>query len=174
MTKSHALHALAAVALVATAVQPAIAEARASVTLDTVIAFDNPSDPWLSEASDRIFSSVWTKASTQLAVPGIGLTKVSTTAAGNGWVANDVPISGDWHGLRMTGFSLNGMPQSGVGSYVLHFADAPGQVVGTLDAMGFPVTGVGKDTRTGDADCGTKLRVDGEGLGSSFTISFAC
>lgn len=174
MTKSKAFHALAAAALVATAVQPAIAEARASVALDKVVAFDNPSDPWLTEESDRIFSSVWTKASSQLAVPGVGLTRISTSAAANGWVSNDIPISGDWHGLKMTGFSLNGVPQSGIGAYVLHFSDAPGRVIGTLNTMGFPIKAEGSETRTGDADCGTKLRVDGKGMGSTFTISFAC
>ena len=164
----------AAAALVAVAVQPAIAEPRSTIALDQVIAFDNPSDPWLSESSDRIFKSVWYKSSTQLAVPGVGLTMVSTSTADNGWVANDVPIRGDWHGLRMTGFSLNGVPQSGVGAYVLHFADAPGEVVRTLDAIGFPVAAVGRETRTGDESCGAKLRVDKDGLGSAFTISFAC
>ncbi len=173
MTKSTALHALAAVALAATALQPATAEARVSVALDKVVAFDNPADPWLSEDSDKIFNSVWTKASSQLAVPGIGLTKISTNAAADGWVSNHVPINGDWHGLKMTGFSLNGVPQSGVGAYVLHFAEAPGRVVGTLNSMGFPVK-AGSETRTGENDCGAKLRVDGKGMGSTFTISFAC
>lgn len=174
MTKSTALHALAAAALIATAIQPAIAEARASVALDKVVAFDNPSDPWFTQESDRLFSSVWTTATSELAVPGVGLTKISSSAAANGWVSNHVPISGDWHGLNMTGFSLNGLPQSGVGAYVLHFSDAPGRVVGTLGSMGFPVNSVGSETRTGDTDCGAKLRVDGAGLGSTFTISFAC
>ncbi len=74
----------------------------------------------------------------------------------------------------MTGFSLNGVPQSGVGAYVLHFSDAPGRVVGTLGTMGFPVKGIGSETRTGNSDCGARLRVDRQAMGSTFTISFTC
>lgn len=174
MTRLKTLALLSATAMIAVAAQPALAETRAA-TLDQVLAFDNPADPWLSQESDQLFSRVWTKASTGLSVPGVGFTKISTsTDAANGWTQNTLALAGEWHGLTLTGFSLNGVPHSGVGAYVLHFDESAANVVARLDGMGFPIAKVGSEARSGDADCGTRMRVDPQGGGSTFTIAFAC
>ncbi len=166
---------VAGTALFVTAAPADARTAPGAPDLSAVLSFDNPADPWLSEKSGGIFASVWTEASSGVTVPGIGLIKASSgDMAQPGWVSNALPMRGDWNGLSLTKFTLNGVPNSGVGSYALDFADAAPAVVARLDALGFPVDTVGAVTRTGDTDCGTALKVEKIADGSRFIISFAC
>ncbi len=172
-------HSLSLLALIAASsatfvALPAEADARAAGDLSAIIAFENPSDPWLSEKSDSIFSPVWAESKASLSIPGKGLVPVSAGDAPAGWSSNSVSLEGRWNGLAMTRFDLNGVPNSGIGSYVLHFNEAPATVVARLDRLGFPVRKVGSEVSTGDSDCGAKMRVEGQALTSTFTISFAC
>jgi len=155
---------------------PSLAQAAPSGTaaLERVIAFDNPSDPWLSERSSALFSPLWNQASASVAVPGIGLTRVSTSSTAAGWDIHRVALKGEWHDLTLSEFAMTGLPNSGIGAYELHFAESAKTTLARLQSMGFPLTGVGRAVQTGDAECGSKLSVSGDNSRSVFTISFSC
>lgn len=172
-----ALGVMASHAPVALAQDAARSTAQGTPSLDRLIAFDNPADPTLTEQSGALFGGIWTQASApaNLSLPGIGLVQVSTAAAPrSGWVSNTLALEGDWHGLSLTRFALNGLPDSGVGSYELFFRDSPAQVLATVQALGFPVAATGIEARTGDEGCGSRLVVESAAAGSVFRISFTC
>lgn len=154
--------------LAAAAMLASGATAQQQPQLEQAIAFQQDTVFQVQPESETIFDALWSNDSVN--VPELGLRQVSHSEAGaDGWVRNEMRIGADWNGLYMTKLGYDGIRQSGVGAYRMHFADSPSKVTAKLRAMGMKLDG-----RDDDAFCDTQAQIERDGGGTVLYISFVC
>ncbi len=135
--------------------------------LEKAIAFESKTVFDVKEESANIFDAMWQSDSINL--PELGLRKVSHSAPdANGWVRNEMQVGADWNGLHLNKLGYDGIRQSGVGAYRMHFRENATRVQRKLVAMGL------KMQDNGESYCNMDVKVQPEGNGSVLYVSFMC
>ena len=160
--------ALGAVALVSFSAAPAQAQYQGA-TLEKTIAFQSGTAFEMTNDNASVFDLLWNRESLDL--PGIGLRRIShSTATSDGWVRNEIDVGAKWNGLNLRKIGYDGIENSGVGTYRMHFAESAAAVQSRFQALGM------KFSNKGDSDsfCETEARVQTEERGSVLTVSHIC
>jgi len=155
--------AIAAIAMLASSVT-----AQPQPRIENAIAFQQDTVFQVQPGSESIFDAMWSNDSVN--VPELGLRRISHSEANaDGWVQNEMQIGAEWNGLYMTKLGYDGVRQSGIGAYRMHFAESAAKVRNKMRDLGMKLDG--KDD---DSFCDTEAQVKPDGNGSVLYISFIC
>ena len=137
--------------------------------LEKAIAFDSGTAFEMKNDGSSIFDLLWKRDS--INIPGAGLRKVShSTDDSNGWVRNEIDLQAKWNGLKLRKLGYDGIENSGVGTYRMHFDDDAATVRSRLIALGMKFISDPDD----DSLCDTQAQVKGELTGSVLLVSHIC
>ena len=140
----------------------------AQPTLEKAIAFEQGTAFEVKEESNNIFDAMW--QSDQIDLPELGLRRISHSEPDQkGWVRNEMQVGADWNGLYLTKLGYDGLENSGVGAYRMHFSDNVNVVQRKLASLGMKT-----DSLTDDSYCDMDVKVRPETGGSVLYVSFIC
>lgn len=126
--------------------------------LSALLRFEDPATCVTNETLSSIFATLlkWNPAAPEtgraVRVPGLAQrimpTQRRTTSAEENRSETILPLSGEWHGLRVTSLAVDAAEASDAISQEIRFSDSPAQVRAVLNRHGFDLPVPGEYRRT--------------------------